>query len=427
MYLKKCWLRLEVKKKMSESSNTKMDRTYYIIVTVSSLILFYMGVLTRHGIDYGTHISSMEITPLRPLLNPLNWFSYFRERGYPLWHITGHFFMRVFNCPADYAGGINSGVYLVLSYIGVIKIMKYLLAEVKQRSIAILSFVLLIVAPVWLPWINKYIVLHVGGVNVWHNATNICGRAIGILAFYFSMRLLDNIVESDYVYLPSLKDGILLAFLYLMSLLAKPSFAQTFAPAFGLLLIFQLIKSKGKFLKQFLAFAAIAIFPALRLGFQFFRYFGTAGGSEVINKQIRGVRILVELPASNVLANVLKSQFLVLLFPILMVIVTKLAKRKLDRYHAISWLMELLGVCYVLFLKGAAAGEMGWAYYIAEFFVFLVGIRDYMKIFYSEESFFSRSWVQITLFTLSTLVLVEHTIIGGVYLHKMIVGGARIF
>ncbi len=405
----------------------EFDKFYMILLIIFSMILFYICVLTRNTTDYPTHSASMAITPLRPLLNPFNWHSYFLERGYPLWHITGRMIMIILNCPKEWAAGINSGLWLVLSYFGVVKSLKYLVKSVDGKILAILSFGLFIVAPIWLPWVNEHIVLGVGGTNVWHNATNICGRAIGILAFFYSMKLLDEMVGSGYSYLPPLRRGIELSLLFVLSLIAKPSFAQTFAPAFGLLLIFHLIKSKGAFFREFLCFIAIAFLPALKLGSQFFHYFGTTSGEEGLYTLKSSEGIIVILPEMSNVINVIGKQILVLFFPITVIISLLITKSRLDKYHAVTWTMLLIGVVYTLVLKGAATGEMGWAYYIAAFMVFMIGIRDYAVLFFSSQAVLVQSRVNKTLYVISTIALVEQIFVGIFYLYELIICGERVF
>ena len=240
--------------------------SYYALVAVFSLILFYLGIFTRFTTDYNAHTESMIKLSISPLMNPLNWPSYFANKGYPLWFICGKAIMKIFSCPPQYAAGMCTGFFLVISYGGVIKFLKYKFGEKANNNlIALLAFILFIVGPVWLPWRNKYIIIGNGGPNVWHNATNICGRAIGIFAFYYSMKLLDIIIDSNYKKTPKAKQWIGLTFLYLLSLLAKPSFAQSFVPAFAVILIFYLIKKPKMFFKSFLCFLGVAILPLARL------------------------------------------------------------------------------------------------------------------------------------------------------------------
>lgn len=413
--------------KNSDNLGKDFDRTYYLLVMIFSLILFYICVMTRHTSDYPVHSLSMERIPLRPLLNPLNWYSWFDEHGYPLWHISGHIIMRLLNCPREWAAGINSGGWCVLSYLGALKTVEYLTKSAEKRVVAILTFVLFIVAPVWLPWINERIILGVGGTNVWHNATNICGRAVGIFAFYYAMKLLDDMVESGYTYIPPFKRGICLSLLFVLSLLAKPSFAQTFVPAFAILLLFYLIKSKGAFFREFLCFAAIAILPVLKLGMQFLHYFGTSPGDEGLITSISGEGIIVVLPEILNVVGQYGRQLLVLLFPITMMIALLATRRGLDKYHAIAWMMVEIGLIYVLTLKGAATGEMGWAYYIASFMAYMIGIRDYASLFYSGQSNNLGKRMDKVLYVVSTIALVEQAIVGVFYLYELIILGKTIF
>lgn len=401
----------------------KHKRTYYVLIVLFSVILFYICIFTRFTTDYGTHTASMEKLSIAPLINPFNWPRFFSTHGYPLWHICGHFIMRILSCPADYAAGICSGVFLVFSYIGVLRFFdyKFIDKKVNENIIAFLTFLLFVVGPVWLPWKNEYIIFHNGGPNVWHNATNICGRAVGIFAFCYSMRLIDQIVDSKYVFQPRVSQYMGLSFLYLLSLIAKPSFAQSYVPAFGILLIYYLIKSKAMFLKQFICFIATAILPGVRLLFQLLFYFSTSSGNAGIYTEKVGEGIIIEIPAVADIVNILNMQVLILLFPMVLFVIA-LIKGKFDRYHAMSLMMLLFSLIYILMLKGAAAGEMGWAYYIALFFVFMVAMRDYIAFFFSNQEPIKYRY-QVILFMVSSVILIEHIAVGLYYLYQLIVMG----
>lgn len=423
---------------------TIRSRGYYILVSIFVLLLFYLCILTRNTTDYSTHTNSMANLDIRSLINPISMIEYLIKNGYPLWHITGRIVMGLIKCPAEYAAGISSGIWMILSYIGSLKLLQYFFfhhsklseeiesinqTEIYNRRIdivlPILVFCLFIVAPVWLPWKYEFIIFHVGGINVWHNATNICGRAVGIFAFYYSMKLIDQIVESNYTYYPSVYKCIGLSIIYLLSLLAKPSFAQTFVPAFGILLIYLLIKSKFKFSKHFLLFCVLAILPIIKLCLQTVYYFGTVPGSEGIKTQSAEEGIIFLWPSISLVFDAIKKQLLVLLFPLIMFLISIYENKKIDRYWAISFLMFAIGVFYVLSLKGAAAGEMGWALYIAAFFVFMISIRDYFGLFFSDHIFCTSK--HSAMLTISTIALVEQCITGGYYLYELVIKGAKRF
>ena len=85
----------------------------------------------------------------------------------------------------------------------------------------------------------------------------------------------------------------------------------------------------------------------------------------------------------------------------------------------VSWFMQL---CF----KGSLAGEMGWANYIASFFIFMLAIIDYVEIFWSDMQI-SLNKHQKAAFTVSTGVLIEQIITCCIYVYKLIVKGQGLF
>ena len=412
-----------IKDKLLNPKTDNPNITYYVLVSIFCVFLFYLGVFTRFTTDYHVHTVGMAKLSISPLLNPLNWPEFFSTRGYPLWFICGKTIMRIISCPAWYAAGMCTGLFLVVSYWGVLLFLKYRINDNKYDClIALLAFVLFVLGPVWLPWKTKFIIVGGnGGPNVWHNATNICGRAIGIYAFYYSMKLLDIIIDSNYKENPKLKQWITLTLLYYLSLLAKPSFAQIFVPAFGFLLIFYLIKSKGKFFKSFLWFLATAILPLTRLIYMSFFYFGEEG----ITTQSTGKELEIIIPTITVIIKALKQQVLLIMFPIIIFCIMVFLK-KITRYHLVVFLMWFFSLVYVLAFMGSAKGEMGWCYYIAAFFVFLIAIQDFIKLFFVEKRIIKYK-IGSLVFILTTIVLTEHFAVGLYYLLQLIVMGKTKF
>ena len=402
-----------------KQESSDFNISYYFLVCLFSIILFYLGVFTRFTTDYYAHTKSMEKLSISPLLNPLNWANYFSTKGYPLWFICGKVIKRVFSCPSNYAAGICTGSFLVISYIGVLVFYNYKFEKKANNNlIALLAFILFIVGPVWLPWQNKYIIIGNGGPNVWHNATNICGRAIGIYAFYYSMKLLDIIIDSNYEKTPKLKQWILLSLVYCLSLLAKPSFAQSFVPSFGILLIFFLVLGRKKFVIPFLCFLGTAILPLLRLAQMSFFYFGEEG----IYTNTTGEKFLIIIPSMINIIKIVKMQILIFLFPIVISTIM-IFKKKINRYHILLFMMLAFSIFYVLAFKGSAMGEMGWAYYIAAFFVFLLSIHDYIYLFFFRKINNNFKLIEVLLFVISTIILLEHFAVGLWKLFQLIVKG----
>ena len=102
-----------------KQKTTSINTSYYALIAVLGLILFYLGVFTRFTTDYPTHTNSMGKLAISSLLNPLNWPSCFSTIGYPLWFLCGKIIMKIFSCPPIYA------VECVQDFLGLFHIWEY--------------------------------------------------------------------------------------------------------------------------------------------------------------------------------------------------------------------------------------------------------------------------------------------------------------
>ena len=399
---------------MIEKIKNISDKPYYLLNTVFCVFLVLCGLFTNHTTDYPVHTDSMaHISFYLP-----DFFKLITGAGYPLWHITGRLIMLLLSCSPQTAAGLCTGIWLVASYLGVLYFTKgWFHQRVNKYLIALLCFFLFFVGPIWVKWKNPSIILGCGGPNVWHNATNICGRAVGIFAFFFCMKLLDKMISSDYQYIPNWKTGIGLSAVLFFSLFAKPSFIQTFAPAFAVLLIYYLIQSKGKLLKGFGVFCAAAVLPLVYLMRQFLFYFSSSGDNVGIMTEKQGTGIEIYFMGTGMLLKSIDCQFLILMFPMILSGIMW-AKGKFDRYNAVVWLMDLFSVVYIQLLHGAAGGEMGWAYYIALFFVYLVGIRDFIYLYFSDCEWKDQRIKKAT-FAAACTVFSVNLLVGAYYFYKL--------
>ena len=403
-------------KKAFHTRYDSIDKLYFIMNLIFCIAIFLCGYFTRHTCDYSAHslgLASISFRPYKIL-------RYINKSGYPLWFLCGGVICRVLSCSSNTGAGICTGLWLIISFLGVIYFLrKHFNEKANKYLVATLSFILFIVGPIWIPWKNKYIILGCGGPNVWHNATNICGRAVGIFAFFYCMILLEKMVKSDYTYIPNLKRCVCLSFILFLSLFAKPSFIQSFGPSFAILLIYYLIKSKGAFIKQFLVFCAASILPLLYLIRQFLFYFSTSNTNPGLVTGVSGNGITIEFPPVSDCLHTIDCHILILMFPMIMVVLMGI-KGKLDIYHAVVWLMHFFSTTYAVVLHGAAHGEMGWAVYIAYFFVYLVGVRDFIYLYFMDCKW-ENTKVKAISFSAACTVLAVNILVGLIYLYLLIV------
>ena len=409
-------------KTLTEKIKNINDKPYYILNACFCMFLVLCGLSTTHTYDYSIHTQSMASISFYPPA----FLDLLKNAGYPLWHITDNYIMKLLSCTPAHAAGLSSGFWLVVSFCGVLYFMqKWFGDTVNKYLVCSLCFILFIVGPIWIPWKNHLIIIGCGGPNVWHNATNICGRAVGVFAFFCFMKVLEKMVNSDYSYIPSLKQCIGLSFLFVFSLFAKPSFMQSFAPSFGILLIYHLIKSRGKSIKEFGVFCAVSILPFLYLMRQFLFYFSTSDQTPGIVTQQQSSGIQIYFEDFGAILHSIDCQFLILMFPIIMSVIVAV-KGKFDMYNAVVWLMDLISFMAVILLHGAAQGEMGWACYIAYFFNYMVGLRDFIRLYFTDCKWDNQKIKKAT-FVAACLVLAINLLVGVYYLYKMAIVKVSIF
>ena len=105
------------------------------------------------------------------------------------------------------------------------------------------------------------------------------------------------------------KTVIGLSMVLFLSLFAKPSFLQSFGPAFAFLLIYYLFKSKGKFIKEFSVFCVAAVLPFLYLIRQFLFYFSTSNNNPGMMIERQNSGILIFFAGFSDLMHVIDCQF----------------------------------------------------------------------------------------------------------------------
>ena len=131
----------------------------------------------------------------------------------------------------------------------------------------------------------------------------------------------------------------------------------------------------------------------------------------------QGTGIEIYFMGTGMLLKSIDCQFLILMFAMILSGIMW-AKGKFDRYNAVVWLMDLFSVVYIQLLHGAAGGEMGWAYYIALFFVYLVGIRDFIYLYFSDCEWKDQRIKKAT-FAAACTVFSVNLLVGAYYFYKL--------
>ena len=218
----------------------------------------------------------------------------FKAVPYCMWHLITLFFYKVLNIALDPSAAYTSCIFAVFSYgVGcfmIDKISERYGAGYSAVRTAFLSTAFYIAQPLYFYWIGRgERFTGVYSPNPFHNPTLMCARGFSLLAFCLIVDIWGAQSSSEYKGLffrteKGLKKYyIYLAIVLFLSAMAKPTFAECFIPAVGIIMLVRLFmaifKRKGKeYSKHFLDSFLCAVPTLLYIFLQFGAYF-LLGGS----------------------------------------------------------------------------------------------------------------------------------------------------
>ncbi len=337
---------------MSNLFNIKQMIILSFYFTIFLIVIF----LTSHQIsgpnyasDFGAHISFVE--------------SFFDGKVYiphPLWHICVHY-MTYITLDEKFSAAIVTALFVLL-WIYIVQAIYMLFVGKEQKNIYLYAFlfIIFIIGPAYMPFFSKFIIMGVGGPNIWNNATLITVKPFALLTVFFTILSLEKKYISYY---------LLGAISLLLSIFAKPSFVIAFLPALVLLMILKKFYSK----ENLIYIAILSLISVGSLGYQFLNTFGE-GKTKII------ISFLGVWSAAT--PNVFISILLAILFPLLYVIFN-FGNVKKNNYLLLSWIMTFISIGYAAFLAEEGArfyhGNFFWSYMISLSLLYVFTLIDYIK------------------------------------------------
>lgn len=331
--------------------------------SLSSLVLgAVVFFLTFHltltmPVDYGFHTglaSSIDFSDLKGI---------FVKYSTPLWHIFTRAFSLIFNMPAEYAAALTSSLLVLLTYritLGIIRENTH--NEFAKKYAPYFSAMLMFVQPIYLPWFNEHQIYGQGSPNIIHNPTNITAKPFAIISAYLIVKLLQKLKNGEKI---QGTEYIKLSLFMFISVLAKPSAIQVIMPAVAIILLIELIKSKGKIISTFIKTAAACIPAFAWMLFSFYLNFisdpsGSSGGLTLsFFKVWRAFSDCIPL-----------SILLVTLFPLAEIAVYRKSKTDLNKLGILFSIVTLIiGIAEYGFIMETGYrqyhGNFSWGYNIA--------------------------------------------------------------
>ena len=319
-------------------------------------------------------------------------------------------------------GGGTFYIALFLALVSILTVLatEKLLKELGVRSAGIscsAAILLNLVMPFYVKWAGAYRYVSYQAGNVWHNSTYQCMKLGALMCMLLYLRFDKKYDRGRLV----TKDLIQFAIVLAITTFIKPSFLTVFAPAFAVILLWDLIKHKVKFVNTLLF--GITVLPACGVMlWQNSILFGdeTEHGFKIsfmetfmLHADRPKVTIVLSLAFPIV---IFISQFLLWLFE------RKKSdsfnfKYAFDRKYVFSIIMAAVGFLEAILLVETGSrsrdGNFLWGYSFAMFWLYLISFKKWHELLQK------RKWIPLAI---SSAVLIYQFICGAIFFSRLMYG-----
>ena len=337
---------------------------FYLTFMVTASLMSRGGDLAVHGLIAVENVS---------LRNP---FLIFQRISYPVWHILTNIFYRLFGDVIYAAAFVTAGFNLFTTIVIYNILKRYLKEKFSANTICAITFLLSFVTAIWLPWFSPHIYLGPASPTLWHNPTSNAVKGLSILFFFLYM---DIYAEKDLngKNRMTLRQMAFMTGLMFLSTLLKSSFIVLFIPSAFILLLIDLIRSKGKNIVFCLQTALVCI-PALVPTLHQYIYSYSA------DTKRGGLAFSFMAVASSRTTNVPLTLMLPYMFPALVYLLQYKDIYKNKRLF-FALIMVIVSTVYYLFFAEAnnpLNNELGWPRALAMIIIWVVTAIEFFNTYH---------------------------------------------
>lgn len=225
-------------------------------------------------------------------------------------------------------------------------------------------------------WGYDYIYRCIGAYtpNPYWNATYMAVRPFSIVCFFQTADILGEYKEKF-----QWKQGIFFGIILFLATFTKPSFTFIIVPVIGIVLIKELISSRGTSWGTAFRLGCCMLPTGILLLYQYFGVFGGEGQS--VSEEL-GIGFEIGKAWHLYSTNIPLSLMMALLFPFA-VLVLNLKELKRNRYFRLAWQVLLVGFLTLLCLyeKGFRFSHMNfsWGYMHGLFLIYMISTLQILK------------------------------------------------
>ena len=261
------------------------------------------------------------------------------------------------------------------------KLMRKIHPNGNRYALFLFSFFSLFTIPIYIPFINSMMYSQAFCGGLWHNITYFGMRMLAMLVLIFLYDRIDNYLTHF-----SIKEYLIFAILLTLVNWAKPNFIIAFGPALLVIMIIDIIKSRGVGFKKWVCFGVMVLISLIPLIYQYATLFNTHDPSDPDG----GITFSLGETYHNLYEHPFIMFFQASAFPLVVLIYNYKRKIKGSKFFFLCALMMLFAFAESYFLRetGTRAndGNFSWGSCFCYYLVFCVSSAffignagDYLK------------------------------------------------
>ena len=317
------------------------------------------------------------------------------------------------------------GAYLALFVVGTIVVVFLFLKTICKKNstaiLAIFAFLCMFVIAIPFPFGGNLYTVYCGAV--WHNETYIGMRFFALLLLIFFYRKCNQYLN-DF----TIRDFFIECILFLLVNWVKPNFTIAFAPAMLVMMIVDIVKTKGKGFVRWIMFGVPVLIGSLIFIYQYVLLFPNSGSGNISSEESHVIVILdyfIKTQKYPIIYIVLGYAFPIIVF---IFHFKEIIKSKFYLVCYLAWFFSFLEYVF-LYESGPRFydGNFSWGLHFFTFLLFCLSVKHLIEDLCDFQLNRNRSnKTKISkcdlMIVFETIIFSVHFIFGVVYFTQILLG-----
>lgn len=354
--------------------NLRLNKKNFLVgLSVSLAYAFVTYAMSAHLYGWGGSDIQVHTNAIIETWFSEGFFSFFERLPYFGWHLVAWIFLSLGIAPLVAASLADAVFNFATAWLTLFVVKR--ITGGKPSICILVSFVVLFVSAIWVPFFNPEVYLGQGSPNVWNNPTYFAVRPFALLTTYL-------FIDSSKDGFSDFKKSCVLGILVLVGIVAKPTYFQALLPAAFLFFVIGKI-SQAPWGSSNWKNVTVVFLPAVLFAIVEFAILFFIPSPSAESNNGGGFAITLFEGWSKYTPNPVVSIVLLLAFPLYNAYVCREKFISAKSPYLILLLMLCVSLLEVLLIVETGAreghGNFAWALYGSVFLFWVFGLSGYAK------------------------------------------------